>query len=946
MDETRLSAASDPVVNSDAERLSLALAAAKLGDWSWDAATDVVTMSPRAAEIFGIAAGPTLTWKEMRTLLHPDDAERARIAVDNAVATRTAYSTEYRVLHAGDVRWVSASGRGVYDNDAGVGMLGVVQDITDQVRTRQRLQLEAESLETINRVGQLLSAQLDLQPLVQSVTDAATELSGAEFGAFFYNVLDDKGESYMLYTLSGVPAEAFARFPMPRSTDVFAPTFRGEGVIRLDDVRKDPRFGKNSPHYGMPKGHLPVVSYLAVPVIGRAGEVIGGLFFGHSQPGIFDERAERIVTGLAGQAATAVDNARLFEAAQRSRRVAEETNLRMNAVLDAIPDIFTATDAEGRYSYANAAARRVWQQQGRSTDVIGRSRNDVFPELKDSEFDRAFEKTMTTRQPVALETFFEPFQRWFDVRYFPMPDGGVCTVSHDITDQKRAAEAVARSESRFREVASTNSSLTLYEQDRDLRYTWVFPRHTEHFDSVGRTDEELLPPSEGAKLSQLKRACIETGRSGRHEISVTLPTGEHFYDVVVEPRRDASGAIVGVGGVAVDITERKNNERLLQRAQEAASDSEARLRDADRRKDEFLAMLAHELRNPLAPIRTGLHLLGADQDSPDAIARVRSMMERQVGHIVRLVDDLLDVSRITAGKIQLQREPIAIADLIEQAIEANRTAITASELVLHSDLATGSASVVVDPTRMVQVVANVLNNAVKFSRAKGHITLTSRLEGDEAVITIADQGAGIAPTTLPRIFELFVQGEASAARSHGGLGIGLALARTLIDMHGGSIEAASDGVGRGSMFTIRVPGVTAPTVASSQTLDSATHMIDRRVLVVDDNEDSVELLVLLVERRGGEARKAGDGESAIAEAARFQPDFILLDIGLPGIDGYETCRRLRQQHGSRPMIVALTGWGQEQDKRRAREAGFDLHLTKPVDPVALEALLASPTAKS
>ena len=930
------------MLNSDAERLSLALAAARLGDWSWNAKTDLVDMSPRAAEIFGIPPGPHMTWARMRSLLHADDAERARIAVERAIETRTDYGIEYRVVHNGAERWVAASGRGVYAGDEVVGMLGVIQDITEQVRTRERLQLEAESLETINRVGRLLSGQLDLQPLVQSVTDAATELSGAEFGAFFYNVLDDKGESYMLYTLSGVPAEAFSKFPMPRSTAVFAPTFRGEAVIRLDDVRKDSRFGRNAPHYGMPKGHLPVVSYLAVPVIGRAGEVIGGLFFGHSQPGIFDERAERIVTGLAGQAAIAIDNARLFEAAQRARRASEDAHARMTAVLDAIPDIFTAADAEGRYTYANAAARRVWRQQGRSLDVIGRKRSEVFPELKDSEFEHLFNKVLQTRQPLTVETYFEPFHKWFEVGYFPMPDGGVCTVSHDITDKKRAAELVQRSEARFREVASTNSALTLYEQDCDLKYTWVFPRHPEHFsDNIGKTDEDLLPPSEGARLSAVKRAAIESGVGGRHEISVTLPGGVHTYDLVVEPRRDANGTIVGVGGVAVDITDRKRNELLLERAEQATRESESRLRDADRRKDEFLAMLAHELRNPLAPIRTGLHLLGAEE-SPQAVARVRAMMERQVGHIVRLVDDLLDVSRITSGKIHLRREAVAIPELIDQAIESNRAGIAARDITLLTHVDTGSTAVLVDPTRMVQVIANVLNNAVKFSPARGRITVGSTVDGDAAVITIADEGAGILPDMLPQIFELFVQGDAPVGGSQGGLGIGLALARTLVEMHGGRIEATSAGRGQGSTFTIRVPGVVMTTpVAEAPVHKAVTPLINRRVLVVDDNDDSAELLAVLVQRMGGEARTARDGETAVSAAEEFSPDFILLDIGLPGIDGYEACRQIRQRHGSRPMIVALTGWGQDQDKRRALEAGFDLHLTKPVDPVALESLLAN-----
>jgi PAS domain S-box-containing protein len=306
-------------------RLNLALAAARLGDWSWDADTDIVTLSETAARIFGISSESHMTWTQMRGLLQEDDSERARLAVEQALASRGNYDIEYRVPQVdGSVRWVLASGRGLFDDDGRVlGMLGVVQDITDRKMTEEALREQTEALRTINEVGRVISAELDLHKMVQAVTDAATELTNARFGSFFYNVLNEEGASYMLYTLSGVPREAFAHFPMPRATDLFGPTFRGEGVVRIEDVKKDPRYGNNSPYYGMPEGHLPVTSYLAVPVVSRSGEVLGGLFFGHPEAGMFTERHERIVNGLAAQAAIAMDNARLYESAQRARAEAE-----------------------------------------------------------------------------------------------------------------------------------------------------------------------------------------------------------------------------------------------------------------------------------------------------------------------------------------------------------------------------------------------------------------------------------------------------------------------------------------------------------------------------------------------------------------------------------------------------------------------------------------------
>ena len=511
-------------------------------------------------------------------------------------------------------------------------------------------------------------------------------------------------------------------------------------------------------------------------------------------------------------------------------------------------------------------------------------------------------------------------------------------------ERAKVTHSLRESEARFRAIASTNSALTLYEQDTDLRYTWVFPSHPEFAsDNIGKTDAQLLPAGEGEKLSQLKREVLTTGTGRRSEITVTLPDDVRTYDLVVEPRHDSDGNIIGVGGIAVDVSERKRHELLLARAQQAASEGEARLREADRRKDEFLAMLAHELRNPLAPIRTGLHVIRLAGDTPEAIGPVRAMMERQLSHVVRLVDDLLDVSRITSGKIQLQRELVSLRQLIGDAVEVNRTAIDHAGVSLAVDLPTEECTLFVDPTRIGQVISNVLNNAIKFTTAGSRISISAEVTPSplaEVVVEIVDDGVGISPTMLPRIFDLFVQGDQGASRGNGGLGIGLALARTLTEMHGGAIEAHSDGVGRGSTFTIRIPWTSQAAAPAQVQTTPAASGTGRRVLVVDDNVDSAEVMVMLIRKLGGDAQAAFDGESAVRAAADFTPDIIFLDIGLPGIDGYETCRRIRAQHGASMTIVAITGWGQEQDKHRAIQAGFDTHVTKPADPRVLESLLA------
>jgi CheY-like chemotaxis protein len=382
------------------------------------------------------------------------------------------------------------------------------------------------------------------------------------------------------------------------------------------------------------------------------------------------------------------------------------------------------------------------------------------------------------------------------------------------------------------------------------------------------------------------------------------------------------------------------------KARLAIADSERRLREADRRKDEFLALLAHELRNPLAPIRTGLELIRLSGDRPATIRRVRSMMERQVGHMVRLIDDLLDVSRITSGKIVLRRVPTPLAELVQSAVDAQRAAIQEAGIALTIELPETACVVDVDPTRFVQVVSNVLHNAMKFTPSSGTIRVSATIvradtsENDELMLSVADTGEGISHEMLPRVFELFAQGEPPTARQHGGLGIGLALARRLIDMHDGRIDAYSDGRGCGSTFVIRLP-LSRSAVESRTKPREQARRISSRVLVVDDNQDAARTMAMLVEALGGQAATANDALTALEMIREFQPDVVFLDIGMPDVDGYEACRRIRQEPPARrPIVVALTGWGHPQDKQRALEAGFDAHLTKPVDPSAVEDLLA------
>jgi CheY-like chemotaxis protein/two-component sensor histidine kinase len=363
--------------------------------------------------------------------------------------------------------------------------------------------------------------------------------------------------------------------------------------------------------------------------------------------------------------------------------------------------------------------------------------------------------------------------------------------------------------------------------------------------------------------------------------------------------------------------------------------------EADRRKDEFLATLAHELRNPLAPLRTSVQLLRRKEPLSPELQRATDVIDRQVQQLVRLVDDLLDVSRITLGKLELRKQRVTLATVVEAALEASRPLIEQRGHEITVTLPPEPVELDADLTRLAQVLLNLLNNAAKYTERGGCIRLAAEREGGEVVVRVQDAGMGIPADMLPRVFEMFVQ----ADRSQDGLGIGLTLVKRLVQMHGGSIHAHSEGPGRGSEFVVRLPtagesslGVHPASGEGAAPAPSSRH----RILVVDDNRDAAETMAELLGLTGNDLRTAHDGIEAVEVAAEFRPHVVLLDIGLPRMDGYEVARKIREQPwSSGTVLVALTGWGQEEDRRRSREAGFDHHLIKPVEPEALLELLTA-----
>jgi PAS domain S-box-containing protein len=797
--------------SASADRLNLALSAADLGDWSWDAGSDMVTLSDRAADAFGIPSGPHMTWTAMQELVDPADQQRVSREVERVLAERVQYDIEYLLNRRnGTQAWVGVLGRANYDG-AGrvVGMYGVVQDITERKGLEASLRSSEERLRLALDAGRMGVWDWNVRTGELNWSDTLEPLHGLAPGMFDGTL------------------EHFQQLIHPEDRELVDTSIRqaldsaGEFYVEFRNVWEN--------------GDVHWIAGSGKVFPGNDGKPLRMLGIGLDVTK--RRRAEQTAHFLADASAA------LTELADRDSTLKKVSSL----AVPLFADWATVDLAEADGSLLRVSVSHI--------------------------------------DPAKLQLAHELHRR-----FPPDPSApqGICNILR-----------TGRSE--------------------------IVPEITDEMLVQSINDDE--------QLGIIRELGLKS-----------------YIGVPLKVRGDTLAVITFVNaesGHRYDDTDLAVAEDLASRVSIAIENAQLyrELRDADLRKDEFLATLAHELRNPLAPIGNALQVLRLSGGSGAMDAEARAIMERQLSQMVRLVDDLLDVSRITQNKLELRKERVSLASIVNSAVETSGPLMTQAGHSFSVKLPPTPVHLDADPVRLAQVFSNLLNNAAKYTEPGGRISLTAESSGSDVVVEVCDNGLGIPADAMPRVFKMFSQVDRNMERAQGGLGIGLSLVLRLVELHGGTIEARSDGPGRGSQFVVRLPIVSDVQPAKTAAGDGGLpETAKRRVLVVDDNHDSAWSLRMMLELMGNETHTAYDGLAAVAAAEEFLPDLILLDIGLPHLNGYDACRRIREQPWSEGMvIVALTGWGQDEDRRRSQEAGFDQHLVKPVDIVELNRLLTEST---
>ena len=863
--------------------------------YEWDILTGCVERQRGLYQVVGYHAAevpPTAAW--WREQIHPDDLganEQQFVEL-----TGNLLLGEYRIRHR-DGRWLHVEDRAVLqrgDDGRVVRVIGCTIDVTERKRVQRALAV---------RTG-----------LLNGVLEGTTDV-------IFVKDLD--GRLLLANTAFAAAARSTPELIVGKTDeDLFPPDVAA--ALRQQDEAVIAR-------------GTPMQLEETIPVAGEARS-----FLTLKAP-LRDESSR--VIGILGIARDITERKQAEEAVLASER-------RFAAVLEQLPVGVGVMDFDGRVTLTNPLMRRFVPDRIPSLDPDRRSRWRAFKpdgsllEPGDWPGQRALRGEAVVPGVEFLFTEDDGREVWTSVASTPLRNesgavGGVVVVIQDIDDRKRTEEALRKSEARLGGILR-QSPAGIVQTDAAGCMTMVNPRWCEMLgyseaELPGRNILEIIHPSFVAPTAAAFGRLAAGAPDFQMEKAYCRKDGSVLSaQSNVAAIRSPAGKFIGMITVVLDISERLRSEAELRRLA-------AELTEGDRRKDVFLATLAHELRNPLAPIRNGLQIMKVAKNNDEAFEKVLAMMDRQLSQLVRLVDDLLDVSRITQGKLELRKERVDLRAVIDAALEASRPAVEQAGHELAVVVPIAPIFVDGDATRLAQIVSNLLNNSAKYTPRGGHVRLTVERKDGTAVVSVKDDGVGIPPAMIGRVFDMFTQVDRTLEKTTGGLGIGLSLVEGLLDMHGGSIEALSDGEGMGSEFVVRLP-IMMDVVAGPERSDGLTSQVTPsalcRILVVDDNVDAADSLGQLLEMMGNEVRTANDGEAGIKVAAQFRPDVVLMDIGMPKLNGYEAARSMRQHSWGQSMVlVALTGWGQEEDRKKSGDAGFDHHLVKPVEMEALTKLM-------
>jgi PAS domain S-box-containing protein len=979
------------------DRLRLALSAGRFGTWQLDLTTHQLHCSHQCKANFGHPPEAQLDYAAFRRTIHPDDLLRVDAAIDEAIERRGDYEADHRCLWPdGTTHWINSRGRVVVEDGRPTRLVGVTLDITDRKQAEDDLRVSESRLAGQKAALELVVSGAPIEVVLERLVRTAQEQVGANSRVALF-VVDRGGKHLRFGAAIGFP-ESYARaldgFEVtPRNPACGTAAYTGESVI-VQDVTTDPLW---LPYLDFAREHG-IRSVWSLPIRTFHSSILGTLAVCQAEPSEPQAREIESLQLLTQTAALVLEQHRTAqerrdaqEEVERHRRQLE-TELADSKLLQRVSATLIREDDEhalyetivdaaatiARSEFASLqmfcpergeagefkllawrglgdTASAFWQwvpPDGSSVcgQAMLRVERVIVPDVEACEFLAGTGNLATCRQigiraaqttPLLsragqvigmISTHWrephQPSER--DLRLLDI----IARQAADLIERRSAADTLRASEERHRSILAVTTDV-IWTTGRTGGFDTPQAAWTEHtgqaweehrgngwLNAIHPEDRERVrrgwEAASARRSPHVSESRVWSARAGEYRHTISRGT----------PIFNADGTLREWVGSDTDVHEQK---QLAESLKEAA-----------RRKDEFLATLAHELRNPLAPLRNGLQIVKLSAHDPATIERAVAMMDRQLSQMVRLIDDLLDVSRISLGKITLRAERVRLVDVVEQAVETCSPLVAEAGQALTLHVADRSLEVLADATRLAQVFANLLSNAVKFTGRGGQIEIGIECTAGLASVTVRDNGIGIVPDLLPRIFDLFTQLDSSLERTQGGLGIGLSLARWLVEMHGGRIEAHSAGLQQGSRFVVQLPIVAPAQVACSS---AGQHGVRpqgdaRRIMVVDDNLDAATSLALVLRLLGHDVDTAGSGLEVLQRAAEWHPDLILLDLGMPHMNGYDTARRIRAQPwGQRVLLVALTGWGQEQDRRLSREAGFDHHLVKPIEIETLEKLL-------